>query len=375
VRLRAANLDAANRDDLVVACEGDPFRAGGLVLLINDGSGVLTPTTLPGAVVPTDVETLDLNADTRPEIVAFDRDPAGATGLRTYANLGGGAFAAPVATPIDAHPVLSATLLRTNVDGGAEDLVVADYAFGVPPGVTNVRLFRGTGAGTFLPPVLLRTQLGPLRLCAAPFTGPGQQSLVLVNPGTAGVEVHGPIVAAPTPFVPYAARVSSLQYAADACVGDVTGDGTPDLVIADGGGARAIALRGERPAAVLTYGTGCTGTFGTPTVRSTSTPKIGAATFAVGFAGAVQNAAAVLFLGLDAASLPLPGGCSLLVDILVTVNATSDSDGAGSVALPVPYDPAFVGGGLRGQWFVLDPLGQALTLASGTGGFRVIVGG
>lgn len=375
VRLRVADLDGGNRDDIVVACEGDVLRAGALQWLANDGAGNFTVRTLAGTAVPTDVEALDMNADGRPEILAFDRTLTGTPGLRTYANLGAGTFGAAVVTAIDASPILDAMLLRTNVDGGADDLVVADYTFGVPPGVTNVRLFRGTGAGVFLPPVLLRQDLGPLRLCAGTFTGVGQQSLVLLNPGSASVQVHGPVVATPTPFVPYASKISSLQYAPAAVSGDVTGDGIPDLLIADGGGARVLALRGERAAEVLTYGTGCTGTFGIPTVRSTSTPKIGAATFTIGFEHATANAAAVLFIGLDPANIPLPGGCSLLVDYLITVNSASDANGIGFIPLGVPYNPVFVGGGFVGQWFVLDPLGQVLNIVSGTSGFRIIVGG
>ncbi len=373
-RLRIADLNGDGRADVVVACEGDVFVPGALQWLRNDGVGGFVRTTLAGTSQPTDVEVIDLNADLRLDIIAFDRTASG-PGLRQYTNLGAGAFGAMVPTAVDVHPVLAAALQRTNVDGGAEDLLVASYRFDVPPGVTTVRLFRGTGSGSLSAPVNLTTALGPIVVRAAPFTSPTQQSVVVVNPGLATVEVVGPTIAVPSPFAPYAARVMQAQYAADAAVGDVTEDGQPDLLIADGGTNRVTVLRSESAHSFVTFGTGCAGTAGVPVVRWHSLPKIGSATFALAVERCLPGALTVVMLGVTQLNAPLPGGCFLYVDPLIQLFTVTDIDGFAAINLPVPPETRLLGLFLVGQWFVVDPLGQVLGFASGSEGFRFTVGG
>lgn len=374
VHLRVADLDAGNGDDIVVVCEGDVFGAGALQWLRNNGAAAFTRTTLAGAVQPTDIEVLDLNADLRPEIVAFDR-AAPSPGLRQYGNLGGGTFAAVVSTPVDVVPVLTASLQRADIDGGADDLIVASYRFDVPPGVTTVRLFRGTGAGTLAPPVTLYQDLGPLVVRAAAMASPTLQSLVVVNPGRAEVLVIGPTVPAPTPYAPYASRVRMSPFATDAAVGDVSGDGRADLLLADGAIARVAVLRSEREAPVTTYGTGCAGTPGVPIARWHSLPKIGAATFTIAVERGLPSATAVFMLGATQLNLPLPGGCTLLVDPLVQLFTNTDVDGFGAITLPIPPAPWLVGLSLVGQWFVVDTGGQIFNILSASEGLRFTLGG
>jgi hypothetical protein len=374
VALRVADLDGANGPDVAIACEGDVFRAGAVTWLRNNGSGGFTRSDLPGAAQPTDVELLDLNADLRLEIVAFER-AAPNPGLRQYANLGAGVFGAPVAVALDAAPVFAASLQRINVDGGADDLVVASYRFDVPPGRTSIRLLRGTGSGTLAPPVLLHEDLGPVFVRAGSFVTPSRQSVVVVNPGLATVAVIGPVAAAPTPFSAYAIRVQSTQYAADAAVGDVTEDGQADLLVADGGRERIVVLRSESPFSFTTFGTACAGTPGLPSARAQSLPKIGAQTFAIACERGLANALCVAMLGATQLAAPLPGGCFLYVDPLIQLFTVTDVTGFAAIGLPIPPETRLIGLDLVGQWFVIDAGGQILNLVSASEGFRFIVGG
>ncbi|MEZ5966788.1 MAG: FG-GAP-like repeat-containing protein [Planctomycetota bacterium] len=373
-RLRVADLDGVQGDDVVVACEGDVFFPGALQVLRNDGTGGFVRATLAGAAQPTDVEVIDLNADLRPDVVAFDRE-ASAPGLRQYTNLGAGAFAGVVRTPVDAHPVLAATLQRTNVDGGADDLLVASYRFDVPPGTTTLRLFRGTGAGSLAAPIDLRTTTGPVVVRAAAFTAPGEQGVVLVNPGFATVEVLGPVQGSPAPFAPYATSVLQAQYVADAAVGDVTEDGQPDLLLADGGANRVVVLRSAGSHEFTTYGSGCLGSAGVPAVRWHSLPQIGAATFTLAVEHGVANALSVAMLGAVPLNAPLPGGCFLYVDPLIQLFTVTDVDGFAAINLPIPAETRLLGLTLFGQWFVVDTGGLLLGLLSASEGFRFVVGG
>jgi len=374
VQLRVVDLDGGSGDDVVVACEGDVFRQGALQWLRNDGAGGFTRTTLAGTLQPTDVEVIDLNADLRFDVVAFDREAAG-PGLRQYANLGGGGFAGVVRTAVDAHPVLAGRLQRTNVDGGADDLLVATFRFDVPPGTTAGRLFAGTGSGSLAAPIELRATLGPVVVRAAAFTAPSAQSVVVVNPGFATVEVLGPIASAPLPFAPYDSTVARTRYAADAAVGDVTEDGQPDLLVADGGADRVLVLRSERAHQFTTFGTGCAGSAGIPAARWHSLPKIAAATFTLAAERGAANALTVAMLGVTQLAAPLPGGCFLYVDPLIQLFTVTDQDGFAAINLPLPAETRLLGLDLVGQWFVVDAGGQILGLVSGSDGFRFVVGG
>jgi hypothetical protein len=375
LRLRVADLDAGGGDDVVVACAADVFRAGGLQWFRNDGAGNLTSAVLPGTSRACDVEVIDLNGDARPELVACDLDSAG-PGLRHYANLGGGAFGPAVATPIDTAPFVDATLLRLPVVAGADDLALATWSLLPFPGVTRIRLFRGTNTGTLLPPDLLAEELGPVYLRSGDFDLDGLQHLVVVNPGAARVTRLGPVIKATTPFFPYALTSFLGQYPAEAAVGDVTGDGAPDLLVADGSAGRIAVLRGEYPTLVAPYGTGCPGVRGVPRILTQSLPKLGSATFALAFEDGASFSAGVLLLGLLPADVPLPGGCRLAVDeFLAILVAPSDGTGFGSTPLPIPDDLALPGASFYAQWFVLDAQGALLNQASSTRGIRVRLGG
>lgn len=372
VALRVADLDGNGSPDVAIACEGDVFRGGGVTWLRNLG-GSFARHDLPGCAQPTDVEVLDLNADLRPEIVAFER--AGVPGLRTYANSGGGTFAAPARLALDPAPVLAASLRRVNVDGGADDLVVASYRFDTPPGLTAIRLLRGTGAGTLLPPVLLHEDLGPVFVRAGSFVAPNRQSLVVVNPGLARVVVIGPIEGTPAPYSAYAIRVQAAQYAAAAAVGDVSEDGQADLLLADGGSDRVSVLRSASPSTLFTFGTACAGTNGLPAARFQSLPKIGAQTFAIACERGLPSALCVAMLGVTQLNAVLPGGCFLYVDPLIQLFTVTDTTGFATIGLPVPDETRLIGLDLLGQWFVLDAGGQILGLVSASDGFRFVVGG
>ena len=196
-----------------------------------------------------------------------------------------------------------------------------------------------------------------------------------MNPGRAEVLVIGPTVPAPTPYAPYASRVRMSPFATDAAVGDISGDGRADLLLADGATARVAVLRSEREAPVTTYGTGCAGTPGVPIARWHSLPKIGAATFTLGVERGLPNATCVFMLGATQLNLPLPGGCTLLVDPLVQLFTNTDVGGFGAIALPIPPAPWLVGLSLVGQWFVVDTGGQIFNILSASEGLRFTLGG
>lgn len=365
-------LDRVAGDDAVVACQGDAFGAGGVEVLRNDGGGQFTSVQLAGAVAPCALALLDLDNDGDRDLVAFDLDPAG-PGLRLWHNDGNGVFAAVAAIAVDAHPVVDASLAVLDQDGGALDLAVASFQLLPLPGVGRVRLFRGDGVGGFTAPIDLRQRSGPLSLLAAAPGGGPRPSLLAVDRSAHQVLVLGPIAADATASFPYAQTFAEtpLQIA----TAPITNRSVDDVVVAEAARAQLVVQRGRRAAEVARYGSGCTGSAGVPRGQWASLPEIGSTTFALAFDAAQPSSPAVLALGVQPLDVPLPGGCRLLVDMLLTLGSGSDAAGAGAVPLAIPNGRELLGVPLYGQWFVIDSGGGLFGALAATAGLRVRIGG
>jgi hypothetical protein len=371
VRLAAGELNGQVGAELVIACQGDAFGPGAMLVLRNDGTGTFTSTALPGAVAPCAVALLDLDADTDLDVVGFDLDPAG-PGLRRWLNDGAGAFGAVQATPVDAHPTADASLAVIDQDGGALDLAVASFQLLPLPGVARVRLFRGNGTGGFAAPLELRQRAAPLELLVAAL-GSARPSLLAIDRSAHMVVALGPIASDAGATFPYAQTFADIPL--QVAVGPITNRTTADVAVAEAGTGQVVTQRGRRVASTETYGLGCTGTAGVPKVRVASTPAIGSATFAMGFDGAAASSAAVMLLGAVPLDITLPGGCKLLVDSLLSLGAASDASGAAALAFPIPDFGGLLGANLFTQWFILDPGGGLFGALSMTPGLRVVIGG
>ena len=125
----------------------------------------------------------------------------------------------------------------------------------------------------------------------------------------------------------------------------------------------------------LPYGEGCPGTGGlVPQITAIPAPQVGG-TIAHRLRDGLPNSVALLALGLNAADVPLGGGCSLLQDALVVSSVAVDPSGqATGAAIAIPSSGALVGTSLYAQYAVLDPAGAFAALLSFSGGLRAIVG-
>lgn len=166
---------------------------------------------------------------------------------------------------------------------------------------------------------------------------------------------------------------------------------------ADGdGGTRGdlIAFHGSDPTAttatpvylginalgVQRFGVGCAGSFGNqPVLYAATEPLVGNPGFALSLAGAAPASSALFLLGLPR-TVPLDltpiggSGCSLSVDTqatLASVTSAGDArrgEGAVTVGLPIPANPALRGGLLAVQAAVVDLAnGRALPLSISNG--------
>jgi hypothetical protein len=124
-------------------------------------------------------------------------------------------------------------------------------------------------------------------------------------------------------------------------------------------------VRAQEGAAFATYGTGCAGSAGVPTLSALTYPTLGT-TFTLQTANASQNAGgAFLMVGFSDTSwngLPLPLSLTGFGMPGCTAFASPDSTlffpmsgGTGTVNLSLPNDPGFVGTSLYAQALVRDP--------------------
>jgi hypothetical protein len=127
---------------------------------------------------------------------------------------------------------------------------------------------------------------------------------------------------------------------------------------------------------VVPLSTGCTGTNGVPTIRSSGPPILGNGVYTLRLAS--LRAQAPVFVGISARSgFSLIGTClvraALPFDLVV--QATSDASGQAAVELPIPFLPGLAGQKLWMQGGALDPAGAGLGVVALTGALEITIGG
>ena len=126
------------------------------------------------------------------------------------------------------------------------------------------------------------------------------------------------------------------------------------------------------PATVSAYGTGCASAV--PAVLHSDLPFLGNAGCSLEIVGAAAQAPALLLGALGAANVPLPGGCTLLVQTpFVTALAATNALGVARFPLAVPPLTTLRGAGVSFQAVVHDAIGP-LAGTSWTGGLRLVAG-
>lgn len=193
----------------------------------GDGTFGSAVELLTGARIG-DLAAADLDGDAVIDLVAVD-DNAGE--LRIFRGRGDGTFEAPTvltgATSID-------TVAVGDVDGDLiPDLVTTGGSASDP-----VQLFRGQGDGTFEPPILAATHLARFKARLDDFEGDGRLDLVTRHRLTVAAGAgDGTFPTASTLF-------GSTPVVVDYAVGDLDGDGLPDLAVLTGSFGDANRLWG-----------------------------------------------------------------------------------------------------------------------------------
>jgi hypothetical protein len=234
------DLNGDGKPDLAVAADN------GISIFLQDPTkpgSLLPPTTLPVANGTSSVAIADLNGDGRPDLVATDgtsvlvflQDPNAPASFLPAVRYGAGLQPRFVAV--------------SDLNGdGKLDLAVANE--GSPGDNTtasvSVLLQDPAAPGKFLPAVDYKTGLGSVYVMIADLNGDGKADLAVVNfggsVGSVSVLLQNPTL--PGQFQS-ATNYDSSDLPSSVAVGDMNGDGKPDLVIAGGSG---VKIRFQDPA-------------------------------------------------------------------------------------------------------------------------------
>jgi hypothetical protein len=243
------NLD--NKPDLALVNSGSPGKA---TILLGDGSGGFTqaagsPYTVGNS--PTSIAVADLNNDGNPDFVV-NNFISGT--LTVYLGDGTGAFAEAGGSPVTATPGNFYVATGDFDSNGLTDLVTANIS--VMMSTPSVAVLVGTGNGHFAAAPGSPFPTGgtfPQGLAVGDLNADGRLDVAVANHMSSTVSVLlgsgsngtvGFLQAVGSPF-PTANGAAAANGPANIAIGDVNGDGKPDLATANDSSNNASVFLGN----------------------------------------------------------------------------------------------------------------------------------
>lgn len=341
-------------------------------LLLGNGLGAFAAAVaIPGAGGGQDALLVDVTSDGKLDAVSttFICCP-----LRIETRIGDGAggFAGAIGSDLPGGYVVAT--VESSADANADGFADVTVAQSVDAAVsTATRLLLNDGAGGFLGGGPAFAALQTVRLYLGEVDGDGHPDLLRTD-GTANALVVSS--GGPSGFTTQTSYVVG-QAPVHVAVGDLDGNGRNDAVVTRFDGLAVLKNTLAQPAGIAIYGVGTPGCAGIHGISATSAPVVGNAAFAVVNTGAPPSALGLLLIG----NVPdVPGSDPLNIDVLEHVdlfastlllgfNAFSDASGYALAAIPIPANPSIVGATVyaQGKWLWTDCLPSTFGLSSSRG--------
>ena len=374
VDIAVADVDLAGTDDIVVACLGDLFGVGETVALSVNGGAFAPLFSSLGFNRPGAVAFCARDADPFIDLVIAQQAPGvSSQNVLLYENdLAGGFFEAPVHldVPEQAFDLCCGDL---NGDGIPNDIgVLTRPALPINPGIVSVFVNNG-GLGfngnSFNAPILAAAGLGVRAIACgdlqADTLAPGlvcAQDVIVADGGQNRLSLFLGLDCFTGVFDSTDTLTTSSAPSAVA-IGDVDGNGIPDLVIANQGGDSVTVRLAIPRARGDVFGVACPGGLGLPQMSVPGLPIHGQ-TASVALANVPAGLPVIVGISPNLAISVIGGGCVTYVGPpVLTFNVMSS--GTGDVLFPfdIPPAPMFTGAELFFQFAVMDPAGAFGTLS------------
>jgi hypothetical protein len=214
-------------------------------VLLGNGNGTFQASATYSAGAgnnPHDIAVADVNGDGKPDVLTANY---GSNSAGVLLGNGDGTFQAATVyatSAVNGRPVGIAVADVTG-DGKPDLLTANSYGY-------SVSLFAGTGTGTFQAPVSYSfgTTSAPLDVVVADINGDGRPDVLAANAGnnTVGTLVNLGSGNFQPAIYPVGTGASFVPYGL--AVGDVNGDGRPDVVTANQGNSTVSLLLNNGPA-------------------------------------------------------------------------------------------------------------------------------
>ena len=270
--LAAATLTTGGQPNQVVSADINGDGLPDLVFADMSGNAIVmlqststpgqfeTPLNLATGGQTASVAIADVNGDGKPDIVATVFDSNGNNGqvlVFLQSATTPGTFAAPVSYPAGAQPE-AVRIADVNGDG-LPDLIVANHGPGTDGTGTagvSVLLQNSATAGTFLAPVTYSTPWGPVDVAVGDVNGDGKPDLVVASLGPAPTGAVSVLLQSSTAAGTFGTATAYPGYGQplSVAIADLSGNGLADIAVADGYSATVMLQNASSP-----------GTFADPT--------------------------------------------------------------------------------------------------------------